>query len=214
MTPLWHFIRLAKDYPELKDLTAADAMERIEPVLMQYAANEDFDNLEDPFGAIGNQYDSGSRLEFLTTWDKVRFAPGWSPLDYAQEQADKYPYSPPICMGGRMSQYAHFVSFAGWLQVGVGNRNILLPCEKLAGQFGSKMQVSRLRQLAEKDGFLVEVKAHRFRSTGLSEATEFLFNVSVDPMFLDKAAEGCEDAFEKAKNQQKEISDAPITKRR
>ena len=61
------------------------------------------------------------------------------------------------------------------------------------------MQISRLRQLAVVDGYLVVVKEHKFRSKGKSTATEFRFNVAVDPMFLNEAAEGCAEAFEQAK---------------
>ena len=200
-TPLWDFIHLLKRHLELANLTATEAMGHIEPVLVQYAQQEGLlEDPTDPFEVFGNNWDCGSRLEFLTTWSKVRYAPDWSPLHYAEEQAKKSPFTPSICRDGKMPDYARFVSFAGWLQVGVGNRPILLPCEKLStiNLFDTnKMQISRLRQLAITDGCLVVVKEHKFRSKGKSEATEFRFNVAVDPMFLKEADDGCAEAFEK-----------------
>lgn len=219
MTALWHFTRLVKGHPELEGLAAMEAMERIEPVLTQYAETESSVDLEDPFEVICNDYDSGSRLEFLTTWDKVRYAPGWSLLRYVEEQALTHPYTPQICRDGKMLEYARFVSFAGWLQVGVGNRPVMLPCKAVSelGLFNTnKMMVSRLRQLAVGNGDLVVAREHCFHPAMKDrKATEFRFNIAVDPVFLEEAAEGCAEAFEMARkqnNNSREAYDGSITK--
>jgi len=181
MTSVWYFTWLMKGHPQLTDLSVDEAKEVIDEV---FATSDYFKNerdnpwLELPF------YDSSNsgepEIEFLTNWDKVRCAPGRSPLDEAIRKSNEIPLEPSRCEDGKLPLYKKFVSVAGHLQVTMGNQNILLPCEKLAGVLGTnKMMISRMRHLAVRDGYLKVVKESRFRSKGNSEATEFRFDVSI-----------------------------------
>jgi hypothetical protein len=83
-------------------------------------------------------------------------------------------------------------SIAGWLQVVIGDRNILLPVADLAEILGvQKMTVSRYRKWAIADGLLKEVApaAHHPKARK-GKATEFRFNVERVPMLKERAAGG------------------------
>jgi hypothetical protein len=117
-----------------------------------------------------------AQVEFMGCWEKVRFVPGWDPLDQAIEQAKKMQLIPPT---DRTVGYQNFVSIAGWLQVTMGNRNIMLPCEKMSEHLNcTPMTISRYRRWAVEDGLVQMVKEHRFKSAGGGEATEFRFDTS------------------------------------
>jgi hypothetical protein len=108
-------------------------------------------------------------------WEKVRFVPGWEPLDQAVER-EKMQLIPST---ERTEGYQNFVSIAGWLQVTMGDRNIMLPCEKLAELLNCKpMTISRYRRWAVEDGLMRQVKEHRFKPGGGGDATEFRFDTS------------------------------------
>jgi hypothetical protein len=168
---LWHYVRLLKVHPHLADLDADDAFD------LTWEVADDLGGLEDLLG-VGMDEES-IELEFLTCWDKIRFRPGLTPLENAAAQADSMPLVPRRCRNGRNGLYARFVSIAGWLQVSMRDRNILLPIDLLAGILKcDRSRVSQLRQLACKDGFLEVIKKHLYKSGGTGRATEFRFDVS------------------------------------
>ena len=116
------------------------------------------------------------QVEFLACWEKVRFVPGWEPLDQAVERAKQMQLKP---RNERTDGYQMFISIAGWLQVTMGNRNIMLPCEKLSGYLNCQpMTISRYRRWGVDDGLLTVVKEHHFKSAGAGEATEFRFDTT------------------------------------
>lgn len=131
-------------------------------------------------------------LEFVYDWDKVRYELGATPLDNAVEKADTVRLVPKRCSDHPNPIYARFVSVAGWLQVTMGNRPIMLPCEKLAKTLSSSpMTISRCRTLALKDGFLKIVREHSFSS---HRATEFRFDVTRFACLTKKAQGGTVEA--------------------
>ena len=102
-------------------------------------------------------------FEFVCNWDAVRYRIGQSPLSNAEMMAEDHPLEPRRASKrpGFLKRYARFVSIAGWLQVSMGNRPILLPVEKLGGLLGVRpMTITRYRQTALQDGYLKVVSEH------------------------------------------------------
>ena len=116
-----------------------------------------------------------------------------SPLLLLKEKAVKRP-----------SSYPSFVSLAGWLQVVAGDTEIMLPCRDVAEVMGvTPMTVSRYRNWAIEDGYLVKVKDHTFRGKGASnEATEFRFPVQLWECLKMAAASGTAASYNEAARQQ------------
>jgi hypothetical protein len=171
-SPLFPFVRAVKGHPELIGLrakAALDALERTMRVWMGKAKG-------DPWSHYFELDREDAQVEFLACWEKIRFVPEWEPLDQAVEQAKKMRLLPK---NERTDGYQQFISIAGWLQVTMGDRNIMLPCEKLGEYLKcTPMTISRYRQWAVEDGLLTITKAHRFKAGGSGEATEFRFDTS------------------------------------
>jgi hypothetical protein len=69
----------------------------------------------------------------------------------------------------------------------MSKKAILLPTRTVANLLDCDQRtVSRLRKLAIQDGLLTIVKGHSFRSTGMSEATEFRFAIEMFPVLGDQ----------------------------
>jgi len=134
-------------------------------------------------------------FEFVCNWDRVRYDIGETPLSNAVLKAEKNPLEPRRCTGRAdfLARYAKFVSIAGWLQVTMGNRSILLPVDRLGELMSVKpMTITRYRQAAVSDGYLRVIKEHCYtRKT----ATEFRFDVSRFSALQGKAQEGSSEAF-------------------
>jgi len=135
-------------------------------------------------------------FEFVCNWDAVRFRIGETPLSNAIAKANAYPLEPRRASKrpGFLARYARFVSIAGWLQVAMGDRPILLPVDKLGEILGVRpMTVTRYRQTAVADNLLRTVKEHCYRS---GRATEFRFAVSRFSVLRGKAQKGTQKSFE------------------
>jgi len=135
-------------------------------------------------------------LEFICNWDAVRYKIGETPLSNALEKAKAHPLQPRRASRYPefLARYATFVSIAGWLQVTMGNRPILLPVAKLGEILDVKpMTITRYRQTAERDSLLRVVKEHSY-SRG--RATEFFFDVQRFPILRGKAQVGTDVSFE------------------
>jgi len=108
----------------------------------------------------------------LTEVERVKFAHGMGPLDWAAAMARQYPLSDPENL--QLERYNRFLSIAGWLQVSQVEKPIVLPVEKIAKQLGVTAQhVSNWRQRAQRQGLLSEVK----RYVAHKQATRFRFAV-------------------------------------
>jgi hypothetical protein len=170
-SPLWSFTRLVKGHPQMIGLRADEALRVVEKAIGGW-----FGRKGDAWNAYFEIEAEDAQVEFLSCWERVRFVPGWEPLEQAIEQAKKMQLIPA---NKRTLGYQMFVSIAGWLQVTMGDRNIMLPCDKLSGYLKCKpMTISRYRTWAVEEGLLRIVKEHRFRSGGGGEATEFRFETS------------------------------------
>jgi hypothetical protein len=108
----------------------------------------------------------------LSEIERVKFAQGAGPLDWAVVMSSQYPLSDPEDL--QLEKYNKFLSIAGWLQIIRGAEPIVLPVEKLAGELGVTPQlVSNWRQRAQRQGILSEVK----RYVAHKQATQFRFAV-------------------------------------
>jgi hypothetical protein len=187
---VFHFVRLVKAHPSMANESAKQAFRATEAVLRSRSrgkGNQRRDCWEASLGAAREDVEA----TFLGAWDSIRYLPGRSPLGNAMELAKRYPL---ILDAGdsdrRPDGYALFISLAGWLQVGMGNQPIKLPCREVADLLHVQpMTVSRYRKWALEDEFLEEVKAARFAGKrGAGEATSFRFDVSLFPI-LEEAAQ-------------------------
>ena len=138
-------------------------------------------------------------FEFVCNWDAVRYRIGQTPLGNAVAQALAHPLAPKRASRHLefLAGYSLFVSTAGWLQVAMGNRPILLPVEKLGAILGrAPMTITRYRQTAIRDGYLKIVQEH---AHGQGRATEFFFDVTRFKVLEGKAQSGTEESFEAGK---------------
>lgn len=197
-TPEWQsgifeFVRHIKGHPEVTGQAKEVVLRKVEATM-------------DKRGETWTKYFnvetvSDARTEFLANWEKVRFLPGYTPLHnaYLRAKAMRLQSKRGQQWPDLYEHYDLFVSLAGWLQVSMGNRPILLPCHKLAPMFSvDPKTISRWRKFALEDGYLKIVKEARFSSKGGSEATAFRFDVSRWKCLSKAAESGSHAGFEYA----------------
>src|SRR5262249_13207899 len=178
-TPLWEFTRLVKAHPSLRSLSGDEALAQVEAVLETWSRpDEEHDVWAFWFADSGNSEDAG--MEFLHIWDAIRYLPGLTPLQNAIEMAKTWSFVPSVCP---TEGYRRFVTLAGCLQEVMGDRNILLPCHKLAKVLGCEpITISRYCKLAIAAGILRVMAPHTFSSkAGNGTAREFRFDCSKAP---------------------------------
>ncbi|MGE5609475.1 MAG: hypothetical protein ACM359_09485 [Bacillota bacterium] len=187
-TPLFWFVWPLKGHPELEHLGAKAAWVQVDAIVEGWPCKR-----RKTFDAWAHWLDLArvdAQAEFMGVWRGIRFLPGQAPLPIALEKAREMPLRlKPEILDQRPDGYAFFISVAGWLQVSMGEQNILLPCRRLAKNLGvSEMTISRYRRDALKDGYVRQIKEHVFRSRGESESTEFQFDLARFPGLRDEAA--------------------------
>jgi hypothetical protein len=108
----------------------------------------------------------------LSEIERVKFAHGGGPVDWAVLMASQHPLSDPE--GLELERYNKFLSVAGWLQVSQGKRPIILPVDLLSSALEvSPRMISHWRQRAMRQGILREVRRH----IAHVRATEFVFDI-------------------------------------
>jgi hypothetical protein len=175
----WHFVRLLKCHPELRDLKTLDALSKARAAVVR--ASQRLPLYRTLPGAAFNEV-IGRFLEdtidefdahFVRNWKAVRHLPGESPLETACHLANRHPLATDTAKGDVLPQYRKLVSLAGWLQYVVGDRNIFLPVHKLGPLIGcSARSVSTYIHMAEEEGILDRVESHSLKSR---KAHEFRF---------------------------------------
>jgi hypothetical protein len=172
-TPLFHFARFIKAHPVVAELSSDEAAERVEEVLRGW---EEFPSTKNLWNSYFPEAESGEepRLDFMVSFMKVLHVPFTDITANALRLAEETPLKPP---NERGPLYQRFISLAGWLQVLMKEKVIILPTHKLGVLLHCNPRtVSRLRTLAASDGLLELVKEHQFRSAGgKNEASEFRF---------------------------------------
>lgn len=189
-SPLFQLVRLLRTHRDLKSATAPEAWQAVAKVMQGW--QDDFKRRGRSVVSVWDEYfgigTDEAQAEMLDSWDKVRYLPGLSPLQSAAEMSEQMPVI--ISDEKRLERgaaYERFVSLAGWLQVTVGDRNILLPVKEIAVMFKmTTMTISRFRRNAIKDGFLDEIKASEFKK---HKATEFRFHVERVPILAERACD-------------------------
>jgi len=181
LSPLFEFTWLTKGHPQMKNLTACQALKHVEAWLVNGRSGSRDEMWVDKFSTVGVDDAEDARAEFIDLWGKIKFPPGCSPLETALARAKERRLVPADCP---TDSYADFISLAGHLQALRGANMILLPCHKLAELLGlSHMTIARYREWAVKDGHLRITRAHKF---GSHEATEFRFDLSRYPASLGR----------------------------
>ncbi len=175
----WHFVRLLKCHPELRDLKTLEALTKARAAIVR--ASRRLPIYHSFPGAAFDEVIGGFLVEntdefdahFIRNWKAIRYLPGESPLETASHLASLYPLSTREAKGDVLPQYRKFVSLAGWLQYVVGDRNIFLPVHKLGPLIGcSARSVSTYIHMAEEEGILERVESHSLKSR---KAHEFRF---------------------------------------
>jgi len=189
-TPLFAFTRAVKGWYEegVESDRAFDAVDRAMHLLGGWTIL-----------GLDEVPDSEAAYEFFAHgWGRVRYRGDAGPLEQALARAKAYPLSTARERGRKMVKYDRFVSLAGWLQVTVGDRNILLPVRQVAALLKTvPCRVSIWRELAKKDGYLAEAKAHVFHGKlGVGRATEFRFDTARWDCLQAAAASGCAAHFD------------------
>jgi hypothetical protein len=185
--PAWQMdfelVRLVKAHRTLARATPGRAFREVDSVVRSWGRHSKEANPWRRWFGMGRE---DAEAVFLDCWDKVRYLPGFQPLDSALEMARRQPLQVPK----RYTEgYALFVGMAGWLQVARGDRPIMLPVEDVGALLGvTPMTVSRYRRWAKETGILVEVREARFGGKkGAGEATEFRFRVELWPCLRERA---------------------------
>jgi len=154
----WEFVRLMKRHPLLRNLNGSQAANLI------------------PWHVTG--FDEDEQFQIVDEWDEVRYVAGEGPLNKALLLAVDFPVPRKSNLTRRFNRYADFLSFAGWLQMVLGNdAAIYLPQRKVAGIFGcDRSMVYNLTREAIKEGYLTVVAPHTKR-----EATRYKFHLDKFP---------------------------------
>jgi len=175
----WHFVRLLKCHPELRDLKTLDALAKAKAAIVRASRRLPTYRTfpEVAFNEVIGEFlpDSIDEFDahFIRNWKAIRYLPGESPLETAMRLANRYPLSTHEAKGEILPQYRRLVSLAGWLQYVVGNRNIFLPVHKLGPLLGcSARSISSYIHMAEEEEILERVESHSPKSR---KAHEFRF---------------------------------------
>jgi hypothetical protein len=177
----WHFVRLLKCHPELRDLKTLEALSKAKTAIVRASRRNPLfrTNPVAAFNEVigGFLTDSTDEFDahFIRNWKAIRYLPGESPLETAIHLANRHPLFTHAAKDGILPQYRRLVSLAGWLQYVVGDRNIFLPVHKLGPLLGcSARSISSYIHMAEEEGILERVERHSLRSR---KAHEFRFRI-------------------------------------
>jgi hypothetical protein len=172
-SPLWEFMRLMKAHEDLARVTAASAFKKVDAALKKWVKKIPAGHCRCGWCAwLAEACRDDAEAEFFSGWEKVRYIAGMSPLQNAVEQADRNPlFISDEKAKERPELYQRFVSIAGWLQVAMGDRAIMLPVIDVAKILGVQPRtVSTYRKWAIEDGFLCMMKRTSQRTRRRSSA--------------------------------------------
>jgi len=143
---IFHFVR------RLLALPGAQEAEQSKLLLALDAFVNTLDSIGYPYG---KDYKQEYFIDFLTLFDKVKYAEGDGPLEWAFKEAKVRPIVPEPSLG---SDYQTVAGLAFYLQQLMGEEPILLPVQKIGTLLGkTPRHVSNLIHLLVRNGFLVVV---------------------------------------------------------
>jgi hypothetical protein len=197
-SPLFWFVRALRGHYSLAYGAAEEAAAKVDELLLE--RDEAEGGPRGPRHCCWERYLGVGRddaiAEVLDVWGKVRQSVGRSVLIQAYESAVTDPL-PVVTARSFAERYADFVSLAGWLQVGVGRRPIVLPQREVAGYLCVQQRtVSRYAEWAEAEGYLRQVEEGKYGGAGKKgRAGEYLFDVSRFPQLEALAEAGTAELF-------------------
>jgi hypothetical protein len=155
----WDFCRYLLAHPEFENLRRARLVERLRGVIDD----------EDAIDMIVSEI------------ERVNYAKGMGPLDWATAMASQYPIEDPA--GLKLERYNRFLSISFWLQMSQGDKPIVLPVEKIAALLGvTPSQVSNWRQRAQGQQLLHQTAPYIAHKRG----TQFRFATERFPIFRER----------------------------
>lgn len=171
---LFEFVRYCRAHRDLENLPSHEAVRRVDRVLCKLLAKEDVDTRRhfgsDAWAFFFDVPAGSAMIRFQSNWESVVYIPLHDALFEAKRLAEKRTWRPTPDRG---DLYARFASVAFYLQAATLNGVILLPVERVGELLGCDGRtISRMRDLAIKDGLLERVEAHNFRR---GKATVFRF---------------------------------------
>jgi len=191
-SPFFHFVRKLRSFWAEGTITADAAFDEVTPIIRRLGRGW-------PAGGGNSELDDEEAYtEFVTLWAKVRYRADETPLTNAAVKAKAYPLGTLRSNKKRpLPGYDRFISLAGWLQVSMGDRPIMLPCRACAEALKTTSRmVSIWRQWAVEDEFLKVQQEHRYHPGGKSEATVFRFDVGRWKCLSKVAQRGTQSSFD------------------
>jgi hypothetical protein len=153
---IFQFVRLVKFHPQVKDLSATEAADRVEAGLAKEFS------VADGWSVFPKEFQA-SWEAFVSLWDEIRTPVGFEdPLVEAVRRVDEgLPLEFPFPDSPGRATYRRFLSIACHLQQIVPQgKPIALPVERLAELLEvTHQQVSSLRKAAVSEGWLIQVLA-------------------------------------------------------
>lgn len=148
----------AKAHPQIRELTSVEAMAVVKRVWNDVSLGEE------------------DWIDFMTSWDAVKYPAGSTPLGEARRLAALYPMSPSIERG---ALYGVLLSVACQLQLMRRSEgSFFLSCRAVAPILGCHyVTANSLLRFAVKDGYLAVVKKAIPSSKKGSAATEYRFPI-------------------------------------
>jgi len=160
---VFHFVRR---------LLALPGAREAEQSMLLLALDAFVNTLESVGYPFGKDYIEEYYIDFLTLFDKVKYAEGEGPLEWAFKQAKVRPIVPEPSLG---SDYQTVAGLAFYLQQLVGEEPILLPVQKIATLLGKTARhVSNLIHLLVRNGLLVVVDGDYRFTEGRAKTYRFI----------------------------------------
>jgi len=167
-SPCYFFAWFAKGYPKIRDFPSYKAAQVVEREMRKWNA--------DPWATLFDHYDAeDARIDFMTSWDAIKYPAFLNPLDEALRLAVKNPLNP---FSDRGKRYARLISITAQLHLMRRSEgSFFLGCRDAGKLLGCSHTIAAsLLRFAVKDGFLKIIKASpEFKKSRRSEATEYKF---------------------------------------
>ena len=183
-SPMWRLARMVYGY--FKEGTPPEwAFDQVDQVIRSKGCDW-ATALQDP--ELTDSEDA--YVEFESLWRKVRIPPNKTPLAAALEKAEAYPLKTNRSEKRAAPKYDRFISVVAWLQVSMGDQDIMVPCHTFDTLLQtSALMISRWRRWALADRYVVITAMHEcdVKKFADRKATHFRFDVTRWPD-LAKAA--------------------------
>jgi hypothetical protein len=191
VSPLFFFVRCLQPHPKLATLHPLQAFATVERILAKSTR-------DCPWEHHFRVNRDNAEGDFQGCWQAMRYHLGENPLPAGWNKAKQCTFAlKPEIGTNRPRAYPLFVSLAGWLQVTMGDRNVLLPVQEVGKLMKvDKSLVSRYVRWAIEDGYLKRVASHEPGK----RAAEYRFDVSRFASLQKAAQAGTQESFDVVEN--------------